>query len=600
MTAVLKKYISYSGQFRFILALIMFLCLPCQAWANPAPKKQVPPGDLKGDQPKLQTLTGVSLGTLAEYSRLIFKFSQPLQEYALSRIDVDEYQLDFGPAGAEGEGRLDLSDALVQGVAVSRTDNHLVIRIKINQLRSKLRHFLTEDRTAVVVDLRPAADRPFYPPEKKPVGELKVESLPSLARALLEKYPARPESGSDTAVLVSALEKIAKSDFNAAVIDLENLKAGFPNSRLLDPGLFLLAEAFYHRGGGRSGATFIKINTLFTEAISRYPDSPLAPRAGFLQARAFMDLEYFTESIGSLKLVAKEYPESPYAVMALISLGDLYLKLDKLTLAKAAFDEAAARGPSGDMFLEAYSRLGQAHFKAGLYSQAIEIFKDILKRVPEFYVKHPEILYSLGEAYYHLHRNDLSRAYLAHVINMNPKMESADMIMARIGDTYKNQDRAEEAIKMYTLTRELYPDSTGALISLIRLAEYGALRRIFQPDSIFMELEDGVEETELKVYKKIIESAGDTPLAHLAAFRVGMTYYQREEYLQALAAFRDILTKHPNSELAADTRDILAKALLIEIKKLFAQASYPELIQLGTENKNLIDQNLWPEIRHYL
>ncbi|MFH1092032.1 MAG: tetratricopeptide repeat protein, partial [Pseudomonadota bacterium] len=95
-------------------------------------------------------------------------------------------------------------------------------------------------------------------------------------------------------------------------------------------------------------------------------------------------------------------------------------------------------------------------------------------------------------------------------------------------------------------------------------------------------------------------SAGDTPLAHLAAFRVGMTYYQREEYLQALAAFKGILTKHPNSELAADTRDILAKTLLIETKKLFAQASYPELVQLGTENKNLIDQNFWPEIRHYL
>ena len=83
-------------------------------------------------------------------------------------------------------------------------------------------------------------------------------------------------------------------------------------------------------------------------------------------------------------------------------------------------------------------------------------------------------------------------------------------MMALIGDTYKAENQEVEATKIYALTRELYPKSEGALVSLMRLADFGALREIFGENDVFQEMEDGSRETTIKIYKLVLESAQDS------------------------------------------------------------------------------------------
>ena len=79
----------------------------------------------------------------------------------------------------------------------------------------------------------------------------------------------------------------------------------------------------------------------------------------------------------------------------------MFLKLGKPQLAKTAFDAALAANPTGRFFLDAYFKLGQSYFKEGLFSESTEVFKGILKRDGWYYLDHPEILYYMGEGYFH-------------------------------------------------------------------------------------------------------------------------------------------------------------------------------------------------------
>ena len=170
--------------------------------------------------------------------------------------------------------------------------------------------------------------------------------------------------------------------------------------------------------------------------------------------------------------------------------------------------------------------------------------------------------------------------------------------MARIGDTYKEQGLDDDAIKVYALTRELYPDSPGALISQMRLADYGALRALFPKETIFMELENGVQEAVLNIYKKILETKGESPLLQLAMFKVGGIYYDQENYPEAIKVYKQILEKYPKGTLTEESRSMAEKAILAQVPILYKLGRYNELVELVKNNETLITADSKPMINH--
>jgi tetratricopeptide (TPR) repeat protein len=548
-------------------------------------------------------LTGVSLGTFPEYSRIIFQFSKPVDSYEVIRVDVDELMMDLMKATYDRQGRFELADDMVTGMALGQETGHLVARIKTRPSSFTFRHFTNADRTTIAVDLRPAVgelrresgNSPAPAPE-----ELSLPPLENIAGQMRTQLPETPQPNTDEALQVEALDRLSQGDFQGGIQSLESLEAKFPGSLLREQTLYLLGDAYFHLNPDNPTEQFVKITETYQTALGLFPDSPLVPRGKFILALAYLKMNFINEAASFFRSVSKEFPGNRYDYLSQIYLGEIYLKLGKRQLAKAAYDSILAADPKGRLFLESYFELGKSFFPDGLFSQANEIFKEILKRDDLFYLDHPDILYYLGEGYFNLNRMDLARAYLYHVINLKPDIETADTIMARIGDTYKEQKLDDDAIKIFVLTRDRYPDSPGALISQMRLADYGALRALFPSDTIFMELENGVQEAILKIYKKILETKGESPLLQLAMFKVGGIYSNQENYDEAIKVYKEILEKYPKGTLTEECRGMAEKAILAQVPLLFKLSRYADLIDFVKNNDTLITVTSRPEINHYL
>jgi TolA-binding protein len=554
-------------------------------------------GQTDGSGPD-QVLKNIQLGSLTGYSRLVFTFENPIGQYSVERIDADTLSLDFGSSKSVHMGPVKIGDAMVEGVLVAGDDKHLTVVVRTRPSRFNFRHFTSPDALSVVVDLRPVQAGSLLP-GNRPV-ELKLDSIQELAKAERARLALRPQPGTAEDMLAQGVSLLADGRLAEGVKALEDFKAKYPASTWRDPALFLLGDAYYHLDPEKLNDNFLPATETLKTALGLFPKSRLAARARLILALCYLKMDFITEAAEYLKRVIKEFPDSIEASLAQVYLGELFLKLEKPQLAKTAFDAALAINPTGSFFLDAYFKLGQVYFTEGLFSESTEVFKGILKRDGWYYLKRPEILYYMGEGYFHLKRYGLSREFLFHSINMEPEQPDADILMARLGDAYKEEGLNEDAVKLYKFTVDLYPDTAGALISKIRLADYGALGEIFDPDNVFREMENGAQATAIKIYSDIVESGQDMPLIQLAMFKLGQAYLKNDDYPKAVAAFKKLLETYPKSTLAGEARRFSDEAVFEEVKRLYDSNKFSEIISFYTDNKSMVDKKNWPEIRHYL
>jgi tetratricopeptide (TPR) repeat protein len=544
------------------------------------------------------TLTGVRLGTFETFSRLIMTFNREVPSYEITRLDVDQIKLDFGLAEAVKQGRLKLEDYIIAAVTVGKEGDHLVAVAKTKPSRFNFRAFLSSDRRAVVVDFRPEAGAVRM--SGRSGVEIKLPSPETLAREFRAVLPRVPQPGTPEALLASAMDYMAADQYSQAAQVLDEFKQKYPGHRYRNPAYYLLGDNLYYMDPDHFSEHFPKVIDAYKTALGLFPESDHAPRGNLMLALAYSRMEFTNEAIKLLKQTASTYPDTIYAHIANTYLSELYLKVGKPRLAATVLDSVLAVNPKGALFRDKYFLMGQYYFKEGLFSRSTEVFREILNKYPDFYLTRPEILYYLGEGYFHLKRMALSRAFLFHSINIEPDQQDADVIMARIGDTYKEEKQAKQAIAVYALTRSLYPDSLGALVSQLRMAEFGALRELFPKERIFYELEGGVEATTMKIYEQILKTDQESPLIQLALFKLAKSYSKMEDYAEALQSLITIIKKYPKSTLLPEVRKMADQAILSEIEALFAQKKYSELIAYHQKHQDLIAEKSRPTINRYL
>lgn len=546
-------------------------------------------------------LTGIRLGTQEGYSRLVFLFSAPVKSYDITRPDADEIHVIFDAGGVTKQGSYPLSDSHIQGVAVYLLDGRVQVRVKTTMTKFSFRHFPTPDKKAVILDLKADdfVDRSTRSAPGVTGISLNVPTIEQVAKDLDTAIAKTPPRGTGEEMFRQGLDELLADNYLRAAAVFERLRVAFPQSSYLEPALYLLGECYLIAYDKDLKPHFKRLTDILREAATAYPQSPLAPRGLYLLAQAYMSLRYYSEAAGYYSLLIKDFPGTDYAMLAHLKLGDAYLNMGQPDKARQPLSFILSLRPTGMDYLVSYFHLGRTYFSKALYGEAIEVFKAVLKTNPEFYVQYPEILYYLGESYFHVKKYELSRTFLYHEVNIFPDFKARDMAMARIGDTYKEQGRNNEAIKIYKITQEMFPDSTGALISQVRLAEFGALKSVFRPDTIFVELEEGTRVATLKIYEEIVATHKDSPLVELAMFKIGLAAYWQKDYSRAIRVFTDTIKKFPEGSVVEDVRFVLGKAILAQARELFQQRDYLELIGFFNREKVWIPERNIADVRLY-
>jgi tetratricopeptide (TPR) repeat protein len=177
---------------------------------------------------------------------------------------------------------------------------------------------------------------------------------------------------------------------------------------------------------------------------------------------------------------------------------------------------------------------------------------------------------------------------------MCPEREINHLVLNQIGDTYRNEGSITDAVKFYRMVLDRFPNTDGAIISKIRLAEQ-------------QEERDWIEKTRKEVgspqniYEDIVNHSVDkkeekNPLIQLSMLKLGITYQKEKEYQKSLKVLKELLDKYPKTSLERELTHALMKTIEGMQKNEIKDKNYFNIINFYLEEKKLFLMINAPEL----
>ncbi|MDR2405678.1 MAG: tetratricopeptide repeat protein, partial [Deltaproteobacteria bacterium] len=530
------------------------------------------------------------MGKSGDYSRLVFNFSQKIDDVLVRRDDVDSLKIDFGPAEMADNLNPPFDD-LISAVTLEKDGDRLTAQVTIAENRFETRNFFSRDNFSLVVDVKAldSGDDPLADLEKTATGgdlTLKPPTLEYAAKVASSFITGTPVPGSPERMLRDAADLLVLGKLEQGRDILEKLSADFPLYPRRDQVLFLLGQVYYALG---LPDNFAKSQETFQAAISEYPESFSAPFGSFMLGELNKEMGYNNEASAFFKIAAQSYPDTLWYPASVLGAADAMLAMGLNEDARKTVEPLVNRDPQDGYSLLALLRQGTADYQDTLYSQATEKFRDALDKDPSIYELYPNMLYELGDSYSYLNRPDLTVLFLEHALNINPDHPKADVMLARIGNALQQLERPDEAISYFNIAKDQYPDRDGGLVSQIRLADMGALSAFFEGDRVFDALEQGSRQATVKMYDEIIDKSSDSPLLQLAYLKAGQAQAADGENSEAIKLLRELVNKYPKGVLVDEAKPILSRAVVNEAEQQYDLGEYEKVDELNLDNAAYIE-----------
>ncbi|MGL4209602.1 MAG: tetratricopeptide repeat protein, partial [Candidatus Adiutrix sp.] len=349
------------------------------------------------NRPNPNTLVRVSTSLGTDYTRMVFTFQNPLDYYVVRRIDVNQLLVDFGPVNLDGRPTITPND-LLNSVEFTSNNGRLNAVINLNTMRYELRHFASRDRFSAIIDIRTIQSPHITIDDLSgPFKALELPSLPEVARQANLLALLTLDDSPEERIFQRIINDIADWELESAKDHVSMFKRLYPQHRLNEIITYLEGELLWAIGPWED--VYPDATASWGEATARWPDSPMSNRAKFMLAEADRLMGYQNEAAAKFKILATDAvsPDDIYGQLALLRAADLLLSMGQIEQARELLAPTLDAEQAHRLNLEAQARLGLADFYEGLYSQANENFREILRQVPQLYTGIPEMLYAMGE-----------------------------------------------------------------------------------------------------------------------------------------------------------------------------------------------------------
>ena len=198
--------------------------------------------------------------------------------------------------------------------------------------------------------------------------------------------------------------------------------------------------------------------------------------------------------------------------------------------------------------------LGLNYQQSGMYKEAIEEFKKVIRIKPDYADAH----YSLGGAYMKLDMYKEAIEAYKQVIRIDPDNVSAH---SNLGEIYKKLDMHKEAIEAFKQVIRINPDDA--------LTHRGIGLK-------YMEL--GMYKEAIEVYKQVIRTNPDDALAH---YSLGLAYHGSGMYKEAIEIFKQVIKTNPDDATAHSNLGLTYYALGMYKEAIEA---YKQAIRIEPDN----------------
>lgn len=341
-----------------------------------------------------------------------------------------------------------------------------------------------------------------------------------------------------------------------------------PGGRYEEKASFLLAKSYERLDASSLSTHFLSMRGRYEDFLARFPDSGYAAEALTAIGRLCFQIGYHAEAMGYYGLAVSRDKHSPAATEALE--GQM-----KIHVLKRRFDEALAvsrhileQYPESANIVEVRLETARILHELNRFQESLAVLSDLQRGggVHRAHVR-PEISLYLGYNSYQLGNFPMARKHLFRFCNVDPRSDEVPIALTKIGDAYRDEHRADEAAKLYRHVAEHHPETEGALISQIRLAE---LQEREQETEREKGLGFGAEPGEkipspIEVYETMLQNTGPrdagNPLVALALLKLAVLYQNEGEHAKSLAMIKELMERFPGQQLQRETDHVLLKTL---------------------------------------
>ena len=401
----------------------------------------------------------------------------------------------------------------------------------------------------------------------------------------------------DTSIYLKCLDTYKAKDWEGTIENLTRLIKKYPNGRYTEKAYFILAKSYDSLNKEFISVQFKEIKGHYEDAVSRFPNSEYVPDAVFSIGNLYFYIKNYYEALGYYNLVLKKDKGSILRVKALMQKARVLLLRNKKEDALSALDELetiTSEYPKLSEGIEAKKEKAKILYEMNKFDRSLEILNELNREDPKNIYKHPDISLYIGYNYYQLGDNQKARENLYRFYNTCPEREINHLVLNQIGDTYRNEGLIEDAVKLYRMVLERFPNTDGAIISKIRLAEQ-------------QEEHDWIEKTRKemgsskKIYENIVNDSDGkkddkNPLIQLSMLKLGITYQKEKEYEKSLNILKELLEKYPKTSL----RKELTHALMVTIEGLLERENkdhkYINIINLYFKDDKIFSMVNAPEL----
>ncbi|MGM0423794.1 MAG: tetratricopeptide repeat protein [Thermodesulfobacteriota bacterium] len=398
--------------------------------------------------------------------------------------------------------------------------------------------------------------------------------------------------------LFQARAALANRDFQVAKEILGDLLQQDLEHDIKAEALYLWAETLFQENSGKRGEHFGRISQAFDRVLNHDPQGEYVPDALLRLVALNLQVDNGPEARGYFNLLRERFPEHGAIPAGHVLLGNHYLDSDRFEQAAEHFQTVVEDYSQSKKAKPAAMGLAQALRELEFFEQAWETVKFLENRWPRYYLEDPEFLQQAGLIAQKNDKPAQAKDYFWHFYNLYPQTDDADLVLARIGDSYLEMDKKQDAKEIYEETAQRFPDQEGGLIAKMRLAEEG----IFDEPSreeMFSVFDNQYTLRPAEVYNEILEDHPESPLAPLALLKLAMWQLWEKKNQEALQSVRDFEERFSQSELRPRAMEVGRKALDRLLEQAVQNEYYARAVNIWQENSFLHEEQekVQPETR---
>ena len=397
----------------------------------------------------------------------------------------------------------------------------------------------------------------------------------------------------DTASFLKGVNAYRAQNWSGAVENLNHLIETYPAGRYTERAYFLLAKSYEQLFSHSISAHFAGIKSHYEDAINRFPASIYVPGALLAIGDLCFNIKNYYEALGYYNIVVKRYKDSIVALKALMQKVKILALKKKRKKALSILEYVVYTYPGSPEETEAKIGMGKLLYEMNSFRRSTDILSDVRKTHSKTIYQFPEVFLYLGNNYYELGDSVKARENLLRFYNSCPDRKMNHLILTKIADTYRDEGLIEDAIKFYQLVMERYPETEGALISLIRLAEQQEegkleIKKGIVPSVKIIGKEIGLpREIYEDIMSNILNKDKKNPLAQLALLKLALIHQKEKDYDKSLMALKEFLKKYPRTRLRKDIGHALERTLGAILKEEMKGKRYINIINIYHREKDL-------------